>query len=165
MITLAPRLTEGPLYTLQIGACVAALGLRMLSRSWLMKAAARAYGWLLRRFDHVSTISLLSIGTGETTYSLSPPGSDAGILYWARYIADVMGFSQTQGTEIPLEYLLGERYHTVNFDLPDSTWTLDGIQHMDRLFEIGRDAARKQLDVLTEKFFRSPRELTPLDLE
>lgn len=36
----------------------AALGLRMLSRSWLMKAAGRAYGWLLRRFDHVSTISL-----------------------------------------------------------------------------------------------------------
>lgn len=36
----------------------AALGLRMLTRSWLTKAAAWAYGWLLRRFDHVSTISL-----------------------------------------------------------------------------------------------------------
>ena len=36
----------------------AALGLRMLSRSWLIKVTARAYGWLLRRFDHVSTISL-----------------------------------------------------------------------------------------------------------
>ncbi len=36
----------------------AALGLRMLSRSWLIKASTLSYGWLLRRFDHVSTISL-----------------------------------------------------------------------------------------------------------
>lgn len=36
----------------------AAFGLRMLTKSWLMKIAAFAYGWLLRRFDHVSTISL-----------------------------------------------------------------------------------------------------------
>ncbi len=107
-------------------------------------------------FD-VSTISLLSIGTGTTTYSLSPPGSDAGILFWARYIADVMSFSQAQGTEIPLDYLLGERYHTVNFDLPDDSWTLDGIQHMDRLFEIGREQAEAQLDTLAKKFFHARR--------
>ncbi len=36
----------------------AALGLRMLAKSWLIKAATRIYGSLLRRFDHVSTISL-----------------------------------------------------------------------------------------------------------
>lgn len=36
----------------------AALGLRMLKRSWLISMAAWVYGWLLRRFDHVSTISL-----------------------------------------------------------------------------------------------------------
>lgn len=36
----------------------AALGLRMLSRSWLIKGSSWAYGWLLRRFDHVSTLSL-----------------------------------------------------------------------------------------------------------
>jgi colanic acid biosynthesis glycosyl transferase WcaI len=36
----------------------AALGLRMLTRSWLIRILASAYGWLLRRFDHVSTISL-----------------------------------------------------------------------------------------------------------
>ncbi len=35
----------------------AALGLNMLSKSWFIRAAAKAYGWLLRRFDHVSTIS------------------------------------------------------------------------------------------------------------
>jgi len=36
----------------------AALGLRMLSKSWLIKSAAWVYGCLLRRFDQVSTISL-----------------------------------------------------------------------------------------------------------
>lgn len=35
----------------------AALGLRMLSKSWLIRCATWLYGWLLRRFDHVSTIS------------------------------------------------------------------------------------------------------------
>lgn len=104
-------------------------------------------------FD-VSTIKLLSIGTGTSTYSLSPPGSDAGILYWAKYIADVMGFSQAQGTEIPLDYLLGDRYQIINFELPDASWTLDGIQHMDRLFELGRAEAKVQLDTLAEKFFQ-----------
>jgi len=36
----------------------AALGLRMLRRSWFTMMIAKAYGWMLRRFDHVSTISL-----------------------------------------------------------------------------------------------------------
>ena len=36
----------------------AALGLRMITKSWLVRLAARAYGILLRRFDHISTISL-----------------------------------------------------------------------------------------------------------
>ena len=35
----------------------AALGLRMMSKSWLMRTVSRCYGWLLQRFDHVSTIS------------------------------------------------------------------------------------------------------------
>ncbi len=35
----------------------AALGLRMLEKSWLIGASTWLYGWLLKRFDHVSTIS------------------------------------------------------------------------------------------------------------
>lgn len=35
----------------------AAVGLRMLSKSWVIRASSLLYGWLLRRFDHVSTIS------------------------------------------------------------------------------------------------------------
>ena len=101
----------------------------------------------------VSKIYLLSIGTGLSTYSLSPPGSDAGILYWARYVADVMGFSQAQGTEIPLDYLLGDRYQMVNFEIPDASWTLDAIEHMERLFKLGRDQAAANFEDVAEKFF------------
>ncbi len=35
----------------------AALGLRMLEKSWLIGTSTWLYGWLLKRFDHVSTIS------------------------------------------------------------------------------------------------------------
>lgn len=49
----------------------AALGLRMLTRSWLMKAAVRAYGMLLRRFDHISTISL-QMREQLPSYGVSP---------------------------------------------------------------------------------------------
>ena len=56
----------------------AALGLRMLSKSWLIGAAAKIYGSLLRRFDHVSTISeqmrqqLPSYGVTPTRCSMFP---------------------------------------------------------------------------------------------
>ncbi len=49
----------------------AALGLRMLTRSWLMKTAVRAYGTLLRRFDHISTISL-QMREQLPSYGVSP---------------------------------------------------------------------------------------------
>ena len=49
----------------------AALGLRMLTRSWLVKVAAWSYGWLLRRFDHVSTISL-QMREQLPSYGVSP---------------------------------------------------------------------------------------------
>jgi len=68
-----------------------------------------------------STIRVLSIGAGSATYSLSPPGSDAGALYWAPRIAEVMTTSQVQGMQSPLEYLLGDRYQKINFDLPDNS--------------------------------------------
>ena len=104
-----------------------------------------------------STIRVLSIGTGNTTYSLSPPGSDAGALYWAPHIADVMGTSQVQGVQTPLEYLLGERYKQINFDLPDSTWTLDNIGRIPDLFDLGTKAAEVEFDRVARGFFDQPK--------
>ena len=104
-----------------------------------------------------STIRVLSIGTGETSYSLSPPGSDAGALYWAPHVADVMGTSQVQGIQSPLEYLLGDRYQKINFDLPDKTWSLDNTQRIPDLFELGRKSGEDHFDRVAETFFAEPK--------
>lgn len=100
-----------------------------------------------------STIRVLSIGTGRATYSLSPPGSDAGALFWAPHIADVMGTSQVQGIQTPLEYLLDDRYQQINFDLPDKTWTLDNIDRIPDLFELGSNAGQNEFDRVAPTFF------------
>ena len=100
---------------------------------------------------------MLSIGTGRTTYSLSPPGGDAGALYWAPHIAEVMGTSQVQGIQTPLDYLLAERYQLINFDIPDRTWTLDNIEKIPELFELGKRAGEDAFDQVAETFFAEPK--------
>ncbi len=94
------------------------------------------------QFD-VEDIHLLSIGTGKARFSLSPPGSDAGLMYWARHVADVMGTCQVQGVHQPLEFLLGDSYRHLNFDM-DENWPLDAVENIDKLFEMGSGAARKK---------------------
>ncbi|MEM9703337.1 MAG: patatin-like phospholipase family protein, partial [Planctomycetota bacterium] len=109
----------------------------------------------------VSGIEVLSIGTGRATYSLSPPGADAGSLYWARHIADVMGNSMQQGTELPAEFFLGDRLTGVNFDIPDPGWTLDAYDKIEQLFEMGEAVAEEVGDAVIEQFF-GPRETAAL---
>lgn len=104
-----------------------------------------------------STIRVLSIGTGNATYSLSPPGGDAGALYWAPHIAEVMGTSQVQGVQCPLEFFLEERYLQVNFDLPDDTWTLDNTARIPDLLELGSAAAEREFPKIQELFFDETR--------
>ncbi|WP_165253572.1 CBASS cGAMP-activated phospholipase [Paludisphaera soli] len=99
-----------------------------------------------------STIRLLSIGTGRTTYSLKPPGADAGLLYWSSRIADVMGVSQMQGAQLPMEFALGDRYHPVDFDLPNRSWSLDGVDHIPELMALGRQSAEAHLSRIQEQF-------------
>ena len=101
----------------------------------------------------VSEIEVLSIGTGRATYSLSPPGADAGSLYWARHIADVMGHSMQQGAELPAEFFLGRRLVGVNFDIPDATWTLDAADKVEELFTLGEAAFAEVGDAVVERFF------------
>ncbi|QDT14395.1 patatin-like phospholipase family protein [Alienimonas californiensis] len=111
-----------------------------------------------RRSDYekavdVTGIEVLSLGTGRATYSLSPPGADAGSLYWARHIADVMGHSMQQGTELPAEFFLGDRLMGVNFDLPDVTWRLDAADKLEALFDLGEAAAAEVGDEAIARFF------------
>ena len=104
-----------------------------------------------------ASIRVLSIGTGETSYSLSPPGIDAGALYWAPHIADVMGTSQVQGVQTPLDYLLGDRYQQVNFEIPDASWTLDNVDRIPDLLKLGERAGELEFERLADTFFTTPK--------
>ena len=98
---------------------------------------------------------MLSVGTGQSNYSLSPPGSDAGLLYWSSRVADVMSVSQVQGVRPPLQCFLGDRLTTINFELPDSSWRLDRVDLIDDLFELGREKVDEIYDDVAAKFFGS----------
>ena len=104
------------------------------------------------RYD-TADIHIVSIGTGNSKFSLVPPGAEAGQLYWASRVADVMGYSQTDGLESPLQFVLGDRYKRINFDLPDATWTLDAIEYIPQLFDIGRQEANRTFDDIASVCF------------
>ncbi len=100
-----------------------------------------------------SDIRVLSVGTGDVRYSLSPPGEDAGIIYWAQHVADVMTNLQVEGVQSPLSFFLGERYESINFDLPDENWSLDNTDNIEELFRIGASKATQEFEQLAPKFF------------
>ena len=103
-----------------------------------------------------NNIHLLSIGTGRAQFSLSPPGADAGLLFWASRIADVMGTSQVQGVHLPLKYFLGDRYRHVNFKMTEK-WGLDEVKHIPKLFEVGEQRAESTFAEVNEEFFQHQR--------
>ncbi len=103
-----------------------------------------------------SAICILSIGTGQVDYSLSPPGHDAGILYWSQHVANVMIISQVQGCQTPLQYFFDDRYYQINFKLPNDTWTLDGVQHIRDLLRFGRECGEREFDTAKDRFFQEP---------
>ena len=104
---------------------------------------------------HIVTneIHLMSVGTGVAEFSLSPPGADAGLLFWASRVADVMGTSQSQGVHLPLKFFLGDRYRHVNFKLAEK-WGLDQVQFIPELFEMGEKRAAETFDTINEEFFQ-----------
>jgi len=98
-------------------------------------------------------IHLLSVGTGKAEFSLSPPGSDAGLLFWGTRIADVMGTVQSQGVHLPLKFFLGDRYRHVNFRMKEN-WKLDAVENIPKLFEVGEQRAAETFDAINEEFFQ-----------
>lgn len=106
-------------------------------------------------------IHLLSIGTGRAQFSLQPPGADAGLLFWAPRVADVMGTSQVQGLHLPLKYLLGDRYRHVNFRM-ETTWGIDDVTNIPALFAMGKSRAGDTFDWVKESYFEHQRvQFTP----
>ncbi|QDT38549.1 CBASS cGAMP-activated phospholipase [Stratiformator vulcanicus] len=104
----------------------------------------------------LSDVHVLSIGTGDLRYELTPPGSDAGSLFWARHIADVMGTSQVQGSQLPLDFILGNRYVTINFPLEDPSWTLDAVDQIDNFLQLGREKANRLSEFVCDQFLDRP---------
>ena len=100
-----------------------------------------------------NNIHLLSVGTGRADFSLSPPGADAGLLFWAKRVADVMGTSQSQGVHMPLKFFLEDRYRHVNFKMTEK-WGLDQVQFIPQLFEMGEKRAAETFDTINEEFFQ-----------
>jgi len=111
---------------------------------------------------HPQDIHLLSIGTGRAQFSLSPPGSDAGLLYWASRVADVMGTAQVQGMHLPLKFLLGEQYRHINFKMT-RPWKLDAVEHISDLFRVGEKRAEECFQWVNESFLHHKRtQFTPV---
>jgi patatin-like phospholipase/acyl hydrolase len=102
-------------------------------------------------------VQILSIGTGQQRYSLTPPGENAGLAWWGPKMFDVISMSQSQGIDCHLKYLIGDRYWRINFDLPDSTWTLDAVQHLGSLIHNGRKVAHEHLAELKAEYFSAKR--------
>jgi len=108
-------------------------------------------------------IHLLSIGTGRAQFSLSPPGSDAGLLYWATRVADAMGTAQVQGMHLPLKFLLGEQYRHVNFKM-NEPWRLDAVEYINDLFRVGEERAEECFSWVNESFLQHTRtQFTPVN--
>ena len=107
---------------------------------------------------HIETndLFLLSIGTSRAQFSLSPPGGDAGLLYWAAKVADVMSTSQVQGIHLPLKFFLGDRYRHVNFKMTE-TWGLDDVKNIPQLFETGEIKAAETFDWVNELYLQHKR--------
>lgn len=102
-------------------------------------------------------LQVLSIGTGRGRYSIVPPDSNAGLIWWGPRILDVMSVSQAAGTNSTAEFILGDRLQRVDFDLPDRTWALDSVEHVDKLIHMGREKAHEEL-VGLKPFFSETRQ-------
>jgi patatin-like phospholipase/acyl hydrolase len=116
-------------------------------------------------FSHcdVNDIHLLSIGTGRAKYSLSPPGADAGLLYWAPRVADLMGTCQAQGIHLPLKFLLQDRYRHINFDMKEK-WGLDEVANIPKLFSMGEQKAEEKFQTMQDVYFgHNIERFTPLE--
>ena len=100
-----------------------------------------------------NNIHLMSVGTGRAQFSLTPPGAEAGLLFWASRVAYLMGTSQSQGVHLPLKFFLGDRYRHVNFKMTEK-WGLDDVQYIPQLFAMGEKRAAETFDTINEEFFQ-----------
>lgn len=115
-------------------------------------------------FSH-ENVRMLSVGTGAQPYRLRPPGARAGLGYWGPVILDVMGAAQSQGIDFQAQYLLGERYARVNFQVPDGSWKLDRVDVVEELLHLGREAATSRWAALQSYLKHDASPLRPFPIQ
>jgi hypothetical protein len=101
-------------------------------------------------------IRVLSLGCTSTHLNVSwQKRISLGASYWGARIADVFMKAQSSSAIATAHCLIGsESVHRISPDMSAYRFTLDGIQHIPLLAELGRDEARRQLPALREVFFR-----------
>jgi patatin-like phospholipase/acyl hydrolase len=107
------------------------------------------------RFE-TNEIFILSVGTGRPTYSLKPPDARAGLGWWGPRLIDTMFVSQGQGIAFQAHYVLGERHKRVDYDIPDTSWSLDNTKLISELFHYGEKKAHEVIRELKPIFFTAP---------
>jgi uncharacterized protein len=105
-----------------------------------------------RAFDS-DHISILSIGTGMPTYFLKPKDNDSGLRWWGPRIYNVLSVSQSQGEDFKARYILGNRYHRIDFRIPDKSWDLDSIEMLQEYTHIGRQKAAEHFSAVKANYF------------
>src|SRR5690606_1716963 len=106
-----------------------------------------------RRLKVEAQPMILSIGTGKRAYTLAPPKND-GAAWWALRAVPTTLDAQAMGAEFMASFVFGEHYERADFSIPDATWSLDNVEHLDRLMHLGSQEAHKMMAQLKAKFFK-----------
>lgn len=101
-------------------------------------------------------VQVLSIGTGRGRYSHFPQSAENGVAWWMNKLFDVTTLAQSEGAVHTARKLIGERFHRIDFDLPDNNWRLDGVELVDRLVHFGEEEAHRSIATLRTTFFDQP---------
>jgi hypothetical protein len=103
------------------------------------------------RFTH-QDISLLSIGTGTHRQFSKPDDGDTGLRWWGPRFLSISGETQSEGIHSQAQYLLGDRYTRVDFDIPEGKWDLDSVDNLGELIHFGDQCAVVSFPGLQARF-------------
>lgn len=107
---------------------------------------------------NIDDICLLSIGTGKPRYFAKPDQNSDGGLWWIPKLFDVASGAQAQGTHFEANYILGDCYKRIDFEMPSAPWPLDAVETSPELFHIGQQKAVESFAGLRPMFFSQLRE-------
>jgi uncharacterized protein len=97
-------------------------------------------------------ISLLSIGTGTRRHFSKPADGDSGLRWWGPRLLSISGETQSDGIHSQAQYLLGNGYTRIDFEIPEGKWDLDSVENLDTLIHFGDQRAVESFPAVRAKF-------------